>query len=98
MSLDSPDDSTTQPDPPVGPNRFRPRAQLVSHLPSVQRQPLQAFYTLPLVAAMLSLSYKTVWYWVQIGKIKAVRLQSTKRSTLRIPEREVLKLLSTFER
>jgi excisionase family DNA binding protein len=68
--------------------------ETVSHLP-YNRTP-SSYYTIRQLATWLDVSYQMIWKRIKAGDIHAVRINSHKRSTMRIPESEVLKLLTPY--
>jgi excisionase family DNA binding protein len=54
---------------------------------------LERLYTIREVARLLGLSYITVWQWIRKGKLKAVKLGTSPKAPVRIPESEVRRLL-----
>jgi excisionase family DNA binding protein len=54
---------------------------------------VERLYTIHEVAKLLGLSYITVWGWIKKGKVKAVKLGTSPKAPVRIPEGEVKRLL-----
>jgi excisionase family DNA binding protein len=54
---------------------------------------VERLYTIHEVAKLLGLSYITVWSWIRKGKVKAVKLGTSPKAPVRIPEGEVKRLL-----
>jgi excisionase family DNA binding protein len=54
---------------------------------------VEKLYTIHEVARLLGLSYITVWSWIRKGKLKAVKLGTSPKASVRIPESEVRRLL-----
>lgn len=52
------------------------------------------FLTTEQAAELFGVSGRTVWHWVQEGRIKAQVFKGDGRSTIRIPRTEVERLLS----
>jgi excisionase family DNA binding protein len=71
----------------------------VTHLRLYTPGPVQphAFYTVKDIAKLLGLSYRTVWNMACDGRIKALRLPKHKRSQLRIPATELVRLLTPVQ-
>lgn len=61
--------------------------------PEGGKEELERLYTIHEVAKLLGLSYITVWSWIKKGKVKAVKLGTSPKAPVRIPEGEVRRLL-----
>ncbi len=63
---------------------------VVTHIPSASHQ---AYYHVSQVAKLLGLTTKQVYRWMECGFISSCRIQTPKRSRLRIPRSEVMRLV-----
>jgi len=71
-----------------------PNQTLVTHLPATATK---SFYKLREVAAILDVTYLYLLKLVHSGAIASVRIcPSNKRSTIRIPQSEVLRMLQPY--
>jgi excisionase family DNA binding protein len=52
------------------------------------------FYSLPEAAQLLGLHYSTLWAWIKDGRLQAAKLPSHKRSRIRVPAAELVRLLN----
>lgn len=58
-----------------------------------EEEKVEKLYTIHEVARLLGLSYVTIWSWIKKGKVKAVKLGTTPKAPVRIPESEVRRFL-----